>query len=54
MNRPDRQVPSTSVTFSMLISEAVYKLVIVCERSIRWLDKFVLRPCMLQIRCLLW
>lgn len=54
MNFPDKHRPTSSVTIAMLISEAVYKLVVLIERMIRWSVKFVLRPCLLQVRCLLW
>ena len=54
VNVPNKQFPSSSVTFSMLISEEVYKLVLGIERVIRWVTKSVLRPCLAQFRCLLW
>jgi len=38
----------------MLISESVYKIIVFTECLLRWLIKFVLRPCLLQFRCLLW
>ena len=54
MNLPENQRPASSLPLAMLISEAVYKLVVLVERSLRWLVKFVLRPCLLQFRCLFW
>ena len=54
MNVPQKQRPTSSVTFAMLISETVYKLVVLVERILRWVTKSILRPCMLQFRCLLW
>jgi hypothetical protein len=38
----------------MMISETVYKMVVIVERIIRWLSSVVLRPCLLQFRCLFW
>jgi len=54
VNQPEDQRPATSLPLAMLISEAVYKLVVLVERSLRWFTKFVLRPCLLQFRCLFW
>ena len=54
MNQPENQRPATSLPLAMLISEAVYRLVVLVERTLRWLVKFVLRPCLLQLRCLFW
>ena len=54
MNFPEKQRPTSSVTIAMLISETVYKLIVLIERMLRWNMKFVVRPCLLQIRCLLW
>jgi len=54
VNNPDDQRPATSLPLAMLISEAVYRLVVLVERTLRWLVKFVLRPCLLQFRCLFW
>lgn len=51
---PKNQLPSSSVTISMLISESVYKLVVVVERIIRWFNKAVLRPYLFLFRCLVW
>ena len=39
MNHPNDQIQSSSVTFSMLISEAVYKVVIAVERGISRIKK---------------
>lgn len=50
----DEELPSSSVTYSMLISESVYKLVVVVERLIRWFNKAVLRPCVVYYRFLRW
>jgi hypothetical protein len=54
VNNPENRQPTSSVTFSMLISETVYKMVVAVERIIRWLARVALRPCLLQFRCLLW
>ena len=54
VNQPEDQRPATSLPLAMLISEAVYRLVVLVERTLRWLVKFVLRPCLLQFRCLFW
>jgi hypothetical protein len=54
VNIPDKGVPTSSVTYSMLISETVYKVIVVIERIIRWVTKAVLRPCLLLIWCLIW
>lgn len=39
MNVPNKRFPSSSVTFSMLISETVYKVVVSIEGIIRWVTK---------------
>ena len=54
MRLPEDEPTHSPLTLSMLISEAVYKLVVIVERALRLLNKFVLRPCLLQLRCLLW
>jgi len=54
MDNPKNQIPDSSVTISMLISETVYKLVVVIERMIRWFTKAVLRPYLFLFRCLIW
>jgi hypothetical protein len=54
VNGPNNQLPTSSVTYSMLISETVYKVVVGIERIIRWVTKAVIRPCLAQFRCLLW
>ena len=46
----DEHCSTSSVTFAMLISESVYKLVVLVERSIQLFDKFVLKPCFLLLR----
>jgi hypothetical protein len=51
---PQKQRPTSSVTFSMLVSETVYKLVMLVERILRWMTKFIFHPCILQYRCLFW
>ena len=50
----DDELPSSSVTYSMLISESVYKLVVVIERLIRWFNKALLRPGLVYYRFLRW
>ena len=54
MDDPKNQLSSSSVTISMLISESVYKLIVVIERIIRWFNKAVLRPYLFLFRCLVW
>lgn len=54
MRIPDKQYPTSSVTYSMLISEAVYRMVVGIERIIRWFAKTVLRPYLFLFRCLFW
>ncbi len=54
MDNSDNRFPSSSVSISMLISETVYKLVVVVERLIHWLTKAVLRPCLILVHCLRW
>ena len=54
MDDPRNQLPSSSVTIAMLISESVYKLVVVIERPIRWFNKAILRPHLFLFRCLVW
>ena len=50
----DDELPSSSVTYSMLISESIYKLVVVAERLIRWINRHVLRPGLVYYRFLRW
>ncbi|NCF36515.1 MAG: hypothetical protein GWP56_09020 [Gammaproteobacteria bacterium] len=52
MNNPDNKPRASSVTYSLLISESVYRLVVVVERVIRWFIKSVIRPCMFIVWCL--
>jgi len=54
MKHPDNEPPTSSVTYSMLISESVYRLVVVIERGLRWSSKRVLPPVMLLIWWLRW
>ena len=42
------------LTLSLLISEWVYRLVVVVERLLRMVDRYLLRPARLQWRCLFW
>lgn len=39
MKDPQEPVPRTALTLSMLISESVYRLVVIVERLIRWSEK---------------
>lgn len=39
MEDPDDRFPSSTVTYSMLISESVYRLVVLVERLIRWSER---------------
>jgi len=41
---PEHQEPTSSVSYAMLISESVYKLVVVIERIIWWVGKTIIRP----------
>ena len=54
VNIRENQQPTSSVTFSMMISETVYKVVVFIERVVRWFATTILRPCLLQLRCLFW
>jgi len=51
---PDKEYSNSSVTYSMLISESVYRLVVVIERLIRWFSKTLLPGCRLFYWCLRW
>ena len=54
-NRYDDRAPDPSpLKLSLLVSEWVYRLVVIVERLIRWTIKYVVRPCILQYRCLMW
>ena len=50
MNKPEDHVSPKPLTLSMLISEWVYRLVVIVERLLRLLNRFVIRPCRLQYR----
>lgn len=52
MRDPEDRFPTSTVTLSMLISESVYKLILVIERVIRWLLRAVIRPYLFLFRCL--
>jgi len=51
---PQKEYSPSSVTYSLLISESVYKLVVAIERLIRWFSKTVLPGCILLYWCLRW
>ncbi|HEY5738095.1 MAG TPA: hypothetical protein VIW27_00145 [Gammaproteobacteria bacterium] len=51
---PEKECPKPSVTYSLLISESVYKLVVAIERLIRWFCKAVLPGCKRFYWCLRW
>lgn len=53
-DRPGNQFPSSSVTYSMLVSESVYKLVVVIERTLRWATRTVFRPALLLFWFVRW
>jgi len=53
MKKPDEQ-PRSSLTLSMLISESVYKLVVVIERLLRWFDINVMQSLRVIYWCLRW
>ena len=52
VKQPDDQYSTSSVSYAMLISESVYKLVVVIERIIWWTSKYVIRPGRYLIWCL--
>lgn len=52
MEDPEDRFPSSTVTLSMLISESVYRLVVLVERLIRWVAR-ITRPHRFVIRILL-
>lgn len=54
MNDPDDRFPSSTVSLSMLVSESVYRLVVIVERLIRWFGKNIYRPYWFLFRCLIW
>ena len=54
MSPPEDPPPHVPLSLSMLISESVYKIIVLIERTLLWLARFVLRPCLLQFRCLFW
>lgn len=54
MRPPEKECPKPSVTYSLLISESVYKLVVAIERLIRWFCKAVLPGCKRFYWCLRW
>ena len=54
MKHPDNEPSTSSVTYSMLISESVYRLVVAIERCLRWFAKHILPPVMLLVWCLRW
>ena len=54
MEDPDDRFPNSSVTLSMLISESVYRLVVIVERLILWFIKNLYRPYLFLFRCLVW
>ena len=54
-NRYEERPPDPSpLKLSLLVSEWVYLLVVIVERLIRWTTRYLIRPCILQFRCLLW
>ena len=54
MKPEDEPPPQSPLPLSLLISEAVYRLVVLVEHLLRWLNRLVLKPCRLQLRCLFW
>jgi hypothetical protein len=54
VSNPEDRGPHSPLTFSLLIAETVYRLVVIVERVIRWIAQTVLRPCRQQFRCLFW
>ena len=50
----DERPAAAPLTLSMLTSEGVYKLVVVVERTIRWINRAVIRPGVLLVWCLRW
>ena len=46
----DDRSAGASVTFAMLISESVYRLIVLVERSIQFTNKFILQPCFSRLR----
>ena len=46
--------PKAPLTTSMLISEAVYKLIVCVELLIRWINRRLVPPCRLLYWCLRW
>ena len=54
MRQPEDRQPHSPLALSLLVSESVYRLVVLVERLLRLLTRFVLKPCLLQFRCLFW
>ena len=54
IDEPVEQVSHKPLSISMMISEWVYRLVVIVERLLRLGNRFVLRPARLQFRCLFW
>ena len=54
MNLNEDRQQNAPLPLASLISEAVYKLVVGVERLIRWTARYILKPCLLQFRCLFW
>ena len=50
---PDDIPHGSCLTLSMLISESVYRLICLVERSYRWFRKVFLRPYLFLLRLLL-
>ena len=46
--------PQSPLPLALLISEAVYRLVVLIERLLRGTNRYLIRPLRLQLRCLFW
>ncbi len=49
---PDDPTPRSALTNSMLVSEWVYRLIVLVERSLRLAHRYVFRPCAYLLWCL--
>ncbi len=49
---PDDPIPKTPLTNSMLVSEWVYRLIVLIERGFRLGYRYLFRPCAYLLWCL--
>ena len=49
---PDEPPPRAPLPLSMLISERVYRFILLIERLLRWINRVVIRRCRYLVWCL--